>query len=153
MEPFVPFAVIMGVMALTFAVLVVRGAKAALSVPAPDDVAAPPEGAESSDSGLRWIVLEEGTGEARPSVRDTVTVHYTGWQTDGKCFDSSVVRDRPATFPLRNVIKGWQEGVALMTVGEKRRFWIPAELAYGERPRPGMPSGMLVFEVELLAIG
>jgi len=68
-------------------------------------------------------------------------------------FDSSVKRGQPARFPVGGVIKGWTEGLQLMTVGEKARFWIPADLAYGEHPaRPGMPSGMLVFDVELLSI-
>ena len=66
-----------------------------------------------------------------------VTVHYTGWTTDGKMFDSSVVRGTPATFPLDRVIAGWTEGVPLMVVGEKRRFWIPQNLAY--QGQPGMP--------------
>jgi peptidylprolyl isomerase len=76
-------------------------------------------------------------------------VHYSGWTTDGKLFDSSVTRGEPATFPLDRVIAGWTEGVQLMVEGEKTRFWIPEKLAYrGERP----PYGMLVFDVELLAI-
>jgi len=79
-------------------------------------------------------------------------VHYTGWTTGGKMFDSSVVRGAPTSFPLNRVIKGWTEGVQLMVVGEKRRFWIPADLAYGNNPSPGYPSGMLVFDIELLKI-
>jgi FKBP-type peptidyl-prolyl cis-trans isomerase len=76
-------------------------------------------------------------------------VHYSGWTTDGQMFDSSVTRGEPAEFPLSGVIPGWTEGVQLMVVGEKRRFWIPEALAYrGQRP----PLGMLVFDVELLAI-
>ena len=75
-------------------------------------------------------------------------VHYTGWTTDGKAFDSSVARGKPATFPLNRVIAGWTEGLQLMTVGEERRFWIPQDLAY--KGRPGPPAGMLVFDVELL---
>ncbi len=83
-------------------------------------------------------------------VRDSVTVHYTGWTTDGEMFDSSIQRGTPATFPLNRVIPGWTEGVALMVVGEKTRFWIPEELAYAGKP--GAPAGMLVFDVELLEI-
>lgn len=116
-------------------------------LPAPDDVAAPPEDAQKSDSGLASKVLVKGTGTGHPTVTSTVTVHYTGWTTDGKMFDSSVVRGRPSTFPLNRVIKGWTEGLQLMVVGEKRRFWIPADLAYGEN---GRVPGMLVFDVELL---
>jgi FKBP-type peptidyl-prolyl cis-trans isomerase len=79
-------------------------------------------------------------------------VHYTGWTTDGKMFDSSVVRGSPASFSLSQVIAGWTEGVQLMKVGDKFRFWIPGKLAYGDHPRPGAPAGMLVFDVELIAI-
>ncbi len=115
-------------------------------LPAPDDVAAPPEDAQKSDSGLASKVLVKGTGSQHPNATSSVTVHYTGWTTDGKMFDSSVVRGQTATFPLNRVIKGWTEGLQLMVVGEKRRFWIPADLAYGEN---GRVPGMLVFDVEL----
>ena len=117
---------------------------------APDDVAAPPEDAEFTDSGLAYRVLEEGQGGQTPGKTDTVRVHYTGWTTDGEKFDSSHDRGRPAEFPLDRVIAGWTEGVSLMQVGEKRRFWIPEELAY--KGTPGRPQGMLVFDVELLEI-
>jgi peptidylprolyl isomerase len=81
-----------------------------------------------------------------------VTVHYSGWTPDGKMFDSSVTRDEPASFRLSNVIKGWTEGVQLMAVGDKTRFWIPGNLAYGDKPtRPGAPAGMLVFDIELIS--
>ncbi|HVL65992.1 MAG TPA: FKBP-type peptidyl-prolyl cis-trans isomerase [Vicinamibacterales bacterium] len=121
---------------------------------APSDVAAPPPDAERSPSGLTWTVLHRGTGTRHPRPNSEVTVHYTGWTTDGKKFDSSVDRGAPATFRLDQVIPGWTEGVQMMVEGEKRRFWIPAGLAYGEKPsRPGAPSGMLVFDIELLRIG
>jgi len=116
-------------------------------LPAPDDVAAPPQDAQKSDSGLSSRVLVKGTGSEHPSATSTVTVHYTGWTTDGKMFDSSVVRGQTSSFPLNRVIKGWTEGLQLMVVGEKRRFWIPADLAYGEN---GRVPGMLVFDIELL---
>jgi FKBP-type peptidyl-prolyl cis-trans isomerase len=119
----------------------------------PADVAAVPENAEVRESGLASRVLSEGSGSKHPKASDTVTVHYSGWTTDGKMFDSSVMRGQPATFPLNRVIPGWTEGVPLMVEGEKRRFWIPAELAYGENPGGGRPGGMLVFDVELLKIG
>ena len=85
-----------------------------------------------------------------PTASSTVSVHYSGWTTDGRLFDSSATRGRPATFPLSGVIAGWTEGVQRMVVGEKRRFWIPESLAY--QGRPGAPQGMLVFDVELLSI-
>ena len=119
-------------------------------IAAPADVAAPPADAEKTASGLASKVLTAGTGTEKPTAIDTVKVHYTGWTTDGKMFDSSVTRGQPASFPLNQVIAGWTEGVALMVVGEKRRFWIPVELAY--QGRPGAPAGMLVFDVELLGI-
>jgi FKBP-type peptidyl-prolyl cis-trans isomerase len=122
-------------------------------IPAPDNVAAPPADAEKTASGLASIVLKPGKGGDKPTERDTVKVHYTGWSKDGKMFDSSEKRGRPATFGVTRVIKGWTEGLQLMTEGEKRRFWIPAELAYGDTPRrPGAPSGQLTFDVELLEI-
>ena len=116
---------------------------------APPDVAAPPEDAEFTESGLASKVLEEGTGTEHPTATSTVSVHYTGWKTDGTMFDSSVKRGTKASFPLNRVIKGWTEGLQLMVVGEKRRFWIPADLAYGEN---GRVPGMLVFDVELFEI-
>lgn len=119
-------------------------------LPAPEDVAKPPADAVTNPSGLASRVLQRGTGSAKPAATDLVTVHYTGWTTDGKMFDSSLTNNAPATFPLNRVIKGWGEGVQLMVVGEKRRFWIPQTLAYNGMA--GRPAGMLVFDVELLEI-
>ncbi len=119
-------------------------------IAAPDDVAAPPADAEKTSTGLASKVLTKGTGAEHPSAEDTVLVHYTGWTTDGKMFDSSLNRGQPARFPLNRVIAGWTEGVQLMVQGEKRRFWIPEALAY--QGRPGSPQGMLVFDVELLDV-
>lgn len=118
----------------------------------PSDVSAVPDTAEITSTGLASRVLKAGTGANNPAAADTVTVHYSGWTTDGQLFDSSVQRGQPASFPLDRVIPGWTEGLQLMVVGESRRFWIPAALAYGENPRGGAPSGMLVFDVELLEI-
>ena len=116
----------------------------------PADVAAPPADATTTESGLAFKVLRAGTGTERPKARNTVVVHYSGWTTGGNLFDSSVLRGEPAEFPLTAVIKGWTEGLQLMVPGEKRRFWIPAKLAYaGDKSRP---QGMLVFDVELIAI-
>lgn len=122
-------------------------------IPAPPDVAAPPANAQKTESGLAFVVLTPGTGTEHPTDDDRVSVHYTGWTKDGEMFDSSVARGRPQTFAVTRVVKGWTEGLKLMTKGEKRRFWIPAELAYGEKPmRPGAPSGQLTFDVELIDI-
>jgi peptidylprolyl isomerase len=123
------------------------------ALPAPADVAAPPADAEKSPSGLASKVLTPATGKEKPTADDTVKVHYTGWTKDGRMFDSSVSRGQPTSFPLKGVIKGWTEGVQLMAKGEKRRFWIPAEMAYGDTPRrPGAPAGQLTFDIELLDI-
>ena len=115
---------------------------------APANVAAAPPDAKVTASGLAYKVLQEGTGR-HPKASNEVTVHYTGWTTDGKMFDSSVVRGEPTTFPLDGVIAGWTEGVQLMAEGEKTRFWIPEKLAYGGKQKP---YGMLVFDVELIKI-
>ena len=96
------------------------------------------------------MVLQPGTGTRHPRPTDRVTVHYTGWTTDAKMFDSSVARGEPSTFSVDGVIPGWSQGLQLMVEGEKRRFWIPESLAY--QGQPGQPAGMLVFDVELLRI-
>ena len=119
---------------------------------APADVAAPPADAKKTGSGLAYKVLTPGTGTKHPGHYSKVTVHYTGWTTDGKMFDSSVARGAPATFGLDQVIKGWTEGVQLMTEGEKTRFWIPKNLAYGDSASGNQPKGMLVFDIELISI-
>jgi peptidylprolyl isomerase len=118
------------------------------SIPAPPDVAAPPANAAKTASGLASRVIKAGTGKTHPGKSDLVTVHYTGWTTDGKMFDSSKTGGTPATFPLDRVIGGWTEGVQLMVVGETRRLWIPEALAYQGRRDP---KGMLVFDVELIS--
>lgn len=119
-------------------------------LPPPADVAAPPADAVKTASGLASRVLQPGRGDRKPTAEEFVTVHYTGWTTDGKMFDSSYARGTPNTFPVNRVIKGWGEGVQLMVEGEKRRLWIPQELAYNGQE--GRPKGMLVFEVELLEV-
>ncbi|MCX4242727.1 FKBP-type peptidyl-prolyl cis-trans isomerase [Paraliomyxa miuraensis] len=116
----------------------------------PADVAAPPADATTTESGLAYKVLQPGTGDKKPRKWDRVQVHYTGWHTDGKMFDSSVTRGRPSTFPVDRVVPGWTEGLQMMVVGEKTRFWVPENLAYAGAP--GKPAGMLVFDVELISI-
>ncbi len=119
-------------------------------IPAPADVAAPPADAVTTSSGLATKVQHPGSGTRHPGATSRVRVHYTGWTTDGKMFDSSVARNEPISFGLNQVISGWTEGVQLMVEGEKRRLWIPEKLAY--RGQPGAPKGMLVFDVELIRI-
>jgi FKBP-type peptidyl-prolyl cis-trans isomerase len=122
-------------------------------IPVPDDVDAPPTDAKRTPSGLAFKFLKHGKGKDHPTAKSTVEVHYSGWTPDGQLFDSSVRRGKSISFPLSGVIKGWTEGVQLMVVGDKARFWIPSTLAYGDVPeRPGSPAGPLVFDVELLAI-
>jgi FKBP-type peptidyl-prolyl cis-trans isomerase len=117
---------------------------------APPDVAAAPADAVRTPSGLASKVLTPGTGTRHPRPNSRVRVHYTGWTTDGTMFDSSVARGEPITFGLNEVIPGWTEGVQMMVEGEKRRFWIPAKLAY--EGQPSQPQGTLVFDIELIRI-
>jgi FKBP-type peptidyl-prolyl cis-trans isomerase len=119
-------------------------------IPPPHDVAAPPPDATISSTGLASQILSPGRGTRHPRPNSRVTVHYTGWTTDGKMFDSSVARNEPSTFGLDGVIPGWTQGVQMMVEGEKRRFWIPAALAY--EGNPDAPQGMLVFDIELIRI-
>jgi len=121
----------------------------AIPTKAPADVKAPPADAKHTASGLAYKVIKEGIGGRHPKSTSSVTVHYTGWTTDGKMFDSSVTKGDPITFQLDGVIPGWTEGVQLMVEGETTRFWIPEKLAYkGQSP----PYGLLVFDVELIKI-
>ena len=109
---------------------------------------------KTTTSGLQYEVITEGKG-LKPQPTDSVSAHYKGSTLDGKTFDSSYDRGQPATFMLNQVVPGWQEGVALMPVGSKYRFWLPANLGYGEKGTPGGPIGpneTLTFEVELLEI-
>lgn len=115
----------------------------------PPDVAKVPSDASRLPSGLAYRVITPGVGARKPYQTSEVTVHYTGWTTDGRMFDSSVMRGMPTTFGLGDVIKGWTEGVQLMVEGEKTRFWIPQNLAYDQG---GGPRGMLVFDIELIKI-
>ncbi len=110
-------------------------------------------GVVSLPSGLQYEVITEGEG-IKPLATQNVTCHYHGTLIDGTVFDSSVKRGQPATFPLNAVIKGWTEGLQLMNTGSKWRFFIPPQLAYGERQVSAAigPNSTLIFEVELLSI-
>lgn len=111
------------------------------------------EGVKTLPNGMQYEVLKEGTGP-KPTATSKVKTHYHGTLIDGTVFDSSVDRGEPATFPLNGVIKGWQEGIPLMSVGSKYRFYIPSELAYGDRGAGASipPGATLIFEVELIEI-
>ncbi len=120
---------------------------------APDDLLEPPADAERTPSGLVSKVLQEGTGDVRPDANDLVAAHYTGWTPYGARIQSSYDQGQPGTFnlsTLAGVFPGWIEGLQLMVVGEKRRLWIPAELAH-KNPAQG-PRGAVVFDVELMGI-
>ena len=118
--------------------------------PVPKDVAKPPADAMKTEKGVAYKILTPGTGTAHPSRIDTVIANYTGWTTDGKLFDSSVISGKTAELKVDRLIKGWADGLEVMVAGEKVRFWIPDALAY--KGETGKPQGMLVFDVELLEI-
>jgi peptidylprolyl isomerase len=132
---------------LVFDVELINIAEVREPPPTPKNVASPPADARRTATGLRYLVIKDGEGGRKPTARSVVTCDYTGWTTDGKCFDSSIPRGAPSSFPLNRVIPGWTEGLQLMNQGSVYRFWIPKELAYNNRP--GRPQGMLVFDIEL----
>ena len=110
-----------------------------------------PSDAARTPSGVASKILHMGLGSTKPTIDSTVAVHYTGWTADGKEFEST--RDgRPAAFGVAEVIPGWTEILLQMVAGEKRRVWIPGHLAYDNDPRPGVPKGLLIFDMELVAI-
>lgn len=110
------------------------------------------DGVKTTDSGLQYEIVEEGSGN-KPKEDSIVTVHYKGALIDGKEFDSSYGRGQPANFPVGGVIPGWQEALKLMNKGAKWKLFVPPELAYGDRSRPGIPANsVLVFDVELLEV-
>ena len=119
-------------------------------IPAPADVAAIPPDATVNEAGIGIRIIQEGDGVNFPALSDDVTIHYTGWTTDGEMFDSSRLRGEPSTFPLGELIEGWKLSVPSLSKGGRALIWIPGELAY-DRPdaRPDAPRGMLVFDIEL----
>ena len=111
------------------------------------------EGVTSLDNGIQYEIISSGEGSENPSANDEVTVHYKGTLIDGTEFDSSYARQQPMQFQLNRVIKGWQEILKVMTIGDKWKVYIPSELAYGEKgPRNIGPNATLIFEIELLDI-
>ena len=136
------------ILALAACTTVAAAAQSTKQVPPPANVQKPPANAVKTAFTINSVVLKPGTGKVRPGPKDTVTVHYTGWTTDGKTFDTTSGGE-PATFPLNEVITGWTEGLQLMVEGETRRFWIPEQLAYRGRREP---YGTLVFDIELISV-
>ena len=119
--------------------------------PAPDDVAAPPEGAIRTASGLAWRLLDEPAGQVeRPGPLDMVDVRYTGWTADGELFDTTEVKKKPRRMRVSGAIPGFEEAVQLLSVGESGRFWVPEQLAYPDSQ--DKPAGMLVFDLTLVGI-
>lgn len=135
---------------LTYEVEMITIAPGKEPPPTPSDVAKPPAEAKLTPKGVAYRVLKAGKGGAHPTLMDKVKVNYTGWTTDGRMFDSSVIKGEPAEFSLGGVMSGWTEALPVMSPGDKVRFWIPDELAY--KGAPGRPQGMLVFDIELLEI-
>jgi FKBP-type peptidyl-prolyl cis-trans isomerase len=133
---------------LTFEVELVRIMKAADK---PPDLKTPPPTVFRTSSGLAIQVLKPGVGAKHPNPASRVTLSYTGWTADGKLFESTVTSGHPAVFSLGTTLAGWREGLKYMVAGEKARLWIPAELAYGDRPADKMvPAGDLVYDIELI---
>ena len=134
---------------LTLLLLAIASCGPRTEIVAPADVHQPPLAAVTTPSGLAYVVLKAGGG-AVPRITDKVTVHYTGWTTDGSMFDSSVAKGKAGRFVVNEVIAGWTEALLLMKAGSKYRLWIPEELAY--QGQPGFPAGMLVFDVSLISV-
>src|SRR5258706_11426089 len=121
--------------------------------PTQTDLLAPPKKALRLPSGLGLLVLKKGQGIEHTSLQGRVTMHFSGWKTDGTLVESTTMGGRPALFEVRELIPGWREGLLRMVVGEKTRLWIPAMLAYGNEPtRRGVPAGPLVYDIELLSL-
>jgi peptidylprolyl isomerase len=103
-------------------------------------------------SGLAYRVLASGSGTTHPAAGGRVQVEFSGWTRDGALFATTATAGRPALFSMSDVVAGWREVLATMVVGEKRRLWVPASLAYGDKPRRGLPAGDLVYELTLVGV-
>jgi FKBP-type peptidyl-prolyl cis-trans isomerase len=119
-------------------------------IPTPQDVSTPPVEAVKSPSGLVSKIVTRGSGTEKPQETDFVTVHYSGWTSEGRLFDRSHARNMPNMFALNRVMAGWRECVLLLTVAETRRCWVPQNLAFNGQA--GRPTGTVVFDIELLDI-
>ncbi len=126
--------------------LTVLGEKSPVQTPAE---LTPPADALRTSSGLAYRILKQGPGGERPNRQSTVVIDYSGWDSQGRLFDSSITRGERASLPLQHLIPGWQEGLPLMARGDSYRFWIPGHLAYDTQPGSSSPKGMLVFDITL----
>jgi FKBP-type peptidyl-prolyl cis-trans isomerase len=133
---------------VTFDLELVEIAKAP---PTPRHLKKAPRSAHKLPSGLAIEVLQKGTADQHPAGNSQVRLHYSGWTADGRLFQSTVMANHPAVFPMSAVIAGWREALSTMVTGDKVRLWVPQALAYGEKPRRGQPRGDLVYELELLS--
>jgi peptidylprolyl isomerase len=120
--------------------------------PVPQDLRAPSRAAVRTASGLAYEILEKRPDARQAGPANSVTLYETGWTTDGVMFESTKMSGHPASYALSELLPGLQEGVLLMRVGEKARLWVPASLAYGDKPRRGAPAGMLVYDVDLVSV-
>jgi peptidylprolyl isomerase len=121
--------------------------------PVPADLKAPAGNAVKTASGLAFQVLKNGSGTQHPSMTSQVTLHYSGWTSDGKLFESTAMAGHPAIFHVGTTLPAWREVLPQMVPGEKLRLWVPAALAYGDRPvNHDNPAGSLVYDIELLQL-
>jgi peptidylprolyl isomerase len=119
----------------------------------PDNLKVPPQTAFKTPGGVTLNVLKPGTGTLHPTTNSRVKLHYSGWTTDGKLFESTITSEHPGVFLVGTVLPGWREALPYMVAGEKARIWIPASLAYGSHPvERAVPAGDLVYDIELLSI-
>ena len=121
--------------------------------PTPENLTQAPADATRTSSGLAYVILKPGTGTLHPSVTSKVTAHFTSWRSDGRIFETTVMTKHPALISVASAPTGWREAITSMVPGEKARFWIPATLAFGEKPANRFnPSGDLVYEIELISV-
>jgi FKBP-type peptidyl-prolyl cis-trans isomerase len=121
--------------------------------PTPVDLKQPPPTAIRTTSGLAYQVLSQGKGDAHPATNNKVMVHFSGWRSDGRLFESTIMANHPALVTIATAPSGFREALQTMTIGEKARFWIPSALAFGDKPADRFnPAGDLVYEIELLSV-
>jgi len=120
--------------------------------PIPPDLKAPPRSATKLESGVAFRYLQKGAGRVHPAVSNKMLLHFSGWTQKGDLIESTVMAGTPASFDLISAMRGWRDVLRLMVVKDKVRIWIPAALAFGDKPRRGQPKGDLIYDLELLAI-